>query len=244
MIGARGSIAPAGDDPFEIFSGVGPQLGLLLVLGAVAIAVVWISRRRAASSGRSSGRGRGRPDWADPAWRAMVKHLQELPPVPLAKAGDEVVRVVATLTSAPAHLGGPPERACVWSNLHGQGADSAIAVELVFVADASGHAAVEGLEHARVIAPMESAPGKHAHEPQRRRVALYLGDEVEIVARFVPDPPRAGGVATELVYGTLGSRGPLEIRVLQRPAPPEAPAPPADATAPVAADAPDGDIAS
>ncbi|MBC8071452.1 MAG: hypothetical protein IAG13_24205, partial [Deltaproteobacteria bacterium] len=57
------------DDPFAVFAGVGPQLGLLLVLGSIAIAVVWYARRMAARRSSSSRRSR-RPDWADPTWRA------------------------------------------------------------------------------------------------------------------------------------------------------------------------------
>lgn len=210
-----------GDDPFEVFSGVGPQLGLLLLLASVAVAVVWISRRRAAS--QATGRGaRARPSWADPKWRATVERLQAAAPTPIASAGAGVVRVVATLASAPNHLGGPAGRERVWSNLHGAGPDTAIASEIVFAADDSGRCAIEALERARVIAPMAPAAARRGIQDRddrdRRRVALCLGDEVELIGTFAPDRAGSDSDPRALVYGTLGARGPLEIRVLSRPA--------------------------
>ncbi|MBK6919096.1 MAG: hypothetical protein IPH07_17000 [Deltaproteobacteria bacterium] len=219
------TLAPApsegtGEDPFEVFSGVGPQLGLLLLLASVAVAVVWISRRRAAAHAAGNAR-RARPDWADPKWRATVERLRDGAPTPIAAARAGTVRVVATLVSAPTNLGGPAARERVWSNLHGAGPETAIAAEIVFAADDSGRCAIEQLEHARVIAPMAPAAARRGIQERddrdRRRVALCLGDEVELIGTFAPDRAGSDSDPRALVYGTLGARGPLEIRVLSRP---------------------------
>jgi hypothetical protein len=217
-------VAPAAndEDPFSPFEGLGPQLGVMLLLAAVAVVVVWVSRR-ASKRGARGPRGKKRPNWADPQWRATVETLREKPTaIADAKPGD--VCVIATLSNAPLALGGPPERACVWRNTMGSDASTAIAAEIVFVADDSGRAALEQLEHARVIAPPESLAGR-AGERARRVAALYIGDRVEIVGRFHVDKAGSDPDPRKLVYGTLGAEGPLEIRVLERPAPPEAPAP-------------------
>jgi hypothetical protein len=222
---------PANDeDPFSPFEGLGPQLGVMLLLAAIAVMVVWVSRRAGKRGGKS--RGKKRPDWADPQWRATVESLRESP-TPIASAKPGNVCVIATLSNAPLALGGPPERACVWRNTMGSDASTAIAAELVFVADDSGRAAVEHLEHARVIAPPESAPGRGT-ERARRVAALYIGDKVEIIGRFDIDKAGDDPDPRKLVYGTLGADGPLEIRVIERPDRPEPPAsePPADEGSP------------
>lgn len=223
------------DDPFAVFAGLGPQLGLLLVLGSIAIAVIWYARRMAARRGAGA-RRRSRPDWADPQWRARVAELEAAAPTPIASAPASSVRIVATLASAPTHLGGPPEHACVWLNTVGGAPETAIAAELVFIADDSGRCALEGLEHARVIAPRE------ASARDKRTVSLYLGDRVEIFARFVPERVGDDPDARNLVYGTLGADGPLEIRVIDRPerAPTPAPEPPAASTTSLPSPAPAG----
>ena len=49
-------------------------------------------------------------------------------------------------------------------------------------------------------------------------ISLYVGDEVEVLGRFTPE--RVEGDADdprEVVYGTLGADGPLEVRLVQRP---------------------------
>jgi len=229
MLVSPAASGPASDDdPFSPFEGLGPQLGLMLLLAALAVMVVWISRRT--GKRRKDSLGKKRPGWADPQWRAQVELLRQSPtPIADARAGD--VCVVATLASAPLALGGPPERACVWRNTMGSDAATAIAAEIVFVADDSGRAVLEHLELARVIAPLESAPGRGA-ERTRRVAALYIGDRVEIIARFDIDKAGDDADPRELVYGTLGAEGLLEIRVLERaispaPAPPESePEPP------------------
>lgn len=241
MLVAPAAGGPASDeDPFSPFEGLGPQLGLMLLLAALAVMVVWISRRTGKRNRHS--RGKKRPNWADPQWRAQVEVLQQSPtPIASAKPGD--VCIIATLANSPLALGGPPERACVWRNTMGSDASTAIAAEIVFVADDSGRAALEHLERARVIAPPEpklaSAPGRGT-ERARRVAALYLGDRVEIIARFDIDKAGDDADPRQLVYGTLGAEGPVEIRVLERPDRP-APAPPESEPEPLQSPLPEPD---
>lgn len=221
------AVAPAGDDPFEVFHGLGPQFGILLLLVPVALVVLWYARKKAYAD-RGGGRATKRPGWADPDWRATVTQLEASEPTPIARATRGPVRFVATIASAPENLGGPRGRECVWRNQAGGDAATAIGSELVFVADASGRCAIEGIEHARVIAPIETSTATRGRTSGRREhVALYVGDEVEIYARFAPETVGDDPDPTKLVYGTLGATGPIEIRLRERPerAAPEPPAP-------------------
>lgn len=204
------AFAAPDDDPFAVFAGLGPQLGLLLVLAAIAIGVVWYARRQAARRGVAGRRSR-RPDWADPAWRAKVTALEQGEVTTIASAGATTVRIVATIASSPSAISGPPERACVWLNTVGASAEEALAVELVFIADDTGRCALEGLEHARVIAPRESTTR------DKRTIALYVGDKIEVFGTFAPERAGDDPDPRKLVYGTLGADGLLEIRVIERP---------------------------
>jgi len=230
--------APAGDDSLWFFQGYETQIGTLLALVFFATVVVWFARRQAFANRMDGGRARGRPDWADPKWRARVKALEAADPTAIASAGAEAVRVVATIASAPQTLGGAGGRECVWRNNAGAGPDTAIASELVFVADASGRCAIDSLEHARVVAPIER-PARvskvRATSTRPEHVALYIGDEVEIFGRFAPERTGDDPDPTKLVYGTLGADGPLEIRLRTRPT---APASPSTADESAAPDAP------
>ena len=85
------------EDPFSPFEGVGPQLGLMLLLASIAVLVVWVSRRTAKRA--PAGRGKKRPDWADPQWRAQVETLRESPTC-IADAKPGHVCVIATLSNA------------------------------------------------------------------------------------------------------------------------------------------------
>jgi hypothetical protein len=233
-------IAPSGEDAFEVFEGLGPQFGILLLLVPLAILVVWVARRQASAGRRSGERPRGRPDWADPSWRARVAELEAAEPIAIAAAKPGAVRFVATIASAPKALGGPAGRECVWRNHKGGGPDTAIASELVFVADASGRCAIEGLEHARVIAPAERAsrPTKARASSRGEHVALYIGDEIEIYARFTAERVGDDPDPSKLVYGTLDAAGPLEIRLRTRTTPAASEAS-ADAPPALSPDSPD-----
>jgi hypothetical protein len=165
-----------------------------------------------------------------------VKVLEAGEPTPIASARAGSVRVLATIVSAPQSLGGALGRECVWRNNAGEGPATAIASELVFVADASGRCAIEDLESARVIAPIERperVSKVRATSTRPEHVALYIGDEVEIYGRFAPERTGDDPDPTKLVYGTLGAAGPLEIHLRTRPT-----APASTIDAPVAPDAP------
>lgn len=211
--------APAGGDSLWFFDGFERQIGLLVLLVFVATCIVWFARRQAFANRIGGERARGRPDWADPKWRERVKALEGREPTAIASARADAVRIVGTIASAPQTLGGETGRECVWRNQAGAGAETAIAADLVFIADASGRCALEGLEHARVIAPIErpaSGAKVRATSTRREHVALYVGDEVEIFGRFAPDRVGDDPDPTKLVYGTLGGAGPLEIRLRTR----------------------------
>jgi hypothetical protein len=215
-------VAPAAPDSDSLwfFQGYEARISMLLALVLVATFVVWFARRQAYANRTGGERARGRPDWADPKWRARVKALEDAEPTAIAKAGAGAVRVHATIASSPQSLGGASGRECVWRNNAGAGPDTAIASALVFVADASGRCAIESLEHARVIAPIERperVSKVRATSTRPEHVALYIGDEVEIFGRFAPERTGDDPDPTKLVYGTLGADGPLEIRLRTRP---------------------------
>lgn len=226
-------MAPAAGDPFEMFSDWDTgSLSLLAVLVIGAVTVFWYgSRRFAKERGASSLRPQGRV-FVDrggrtfgAAWRAKATKLDAAPPTPIADARGQLVRFVATIVRSSGSLGGPPQRACVWRNRAGALADSAVGAELIVVADDSGHCGVEGLEHARVTAPAEKA-GVHYEW-----ISLYVGDQIEVLGTFTPE--RVGDDSADpqqVVYGTLGSSGPVEIRLVQRPQVPTEPTPDSDAS--------------
>ncbi len=211
-----------GDDPFAMFSGWDTgSLAMLAVLVVAAVSVFWYgsrrtSRERSGSAlrprGRVLGDHGGRHFGA--AWRAKATRLEGRPPSKIAEAEEGPVRIVATIVNSAGSLGGPEGRACVWRNRAGARPDSAVGAEVIVVADGTGHCGVEGLEHARVTAPSEKV-GMHYEW-----ISLYVGDEVEILGHFVAE--RVGAAsddAREVVYGTLAADGPLEVRLVTRPAP-------------------------
>jgi hypothetical protein len=212
----------SGEDPFSMFAGW--ETGQLLVLAAlvpVAVLVFWFGSRQFSRT-RGGLRPRGRPFFGDAGrgghdtgWRATVARLEELPPTPIAKAAAGPVRIEGTITSASGNLGGPPEREAVWRNRAGARPDSAVGAEVIVVADPSGRCGVENLEQARVIAPAES------HGLHRESVSLYLGDRVEVVGHFEPEPKGDDADPTRLVYGTIGSQGRVQVRLVSRPTDPD-----------------------
>ena len=190
---------------------------IVAVLIPVAILVYWLgnlrvqrqlSARNTEPRGRREPRGRHKED---PQFAAMVGRMFQRGLVtPIATAPEGPVLIRGVLAAADGSLGGAPGRECVWRNRSGAGPHTAIAVELVTVADATGRATLENLATADVVAP-EDRLGPH-----RASCALQLGDEVEVVGRFKherfgqdPDP-------TRLVYGTLGADGSLHVRVCKR----------------------------
>ena len=209
-------------DPFAMFADWDTgSLALLAFLVIGAVGVFWygsrrFSRERGASSLRPQGRvlgGHG-PRHLGAAWRAKATRLEERPPTHIAEASGGAIRVVGRIVRSSGSLGGPAERACVWRNRAGARPDSAVGAELIIIADDTGHCGVENLEAARVTAPAEKV-GMHYEW-----ISLYVGDEVEVLGRFTAE--RVEGDADdprEVVYGTLGADGPLEVRLVNRPEP-------------------------
>lgn len=192
----------AGDEIDWMFAG---PWGTLLVLFAVAAGVLLLSRRMTTKRRRGDG-GRKRPDFD-----LDTARLESLPVSPIAEAVAGPVHLEGVLESSTQSFG--KGRPCVWLNRAGQGRDTAIAAELVMLADATGKAGLENLEGARVIAPRE--PGATGHDA----VALYLGDRVQVLGQFRPEAHGADEAATERVYGLLGSDAPMQVRVLTRAEP-------------------------
>lgn len=200
---------PPSANPFPLW------LGLLI---PVAILVYWVGYQRiqrSMSGSRLEPRGRrfdGGDDNFDADFNAIVERAERRDVVtPIAEARAVPVMIRGTLTSSDGNLGGKPGRECVWRNrAHGR-RDTAVAAELVSVADPSGRAVIEHLDRARVIAPSEQIAGK------RESCSLYLGDEIEIIGKFNPEQIGEHANPAQLVYGTLGAAGPIQVRLLSRP---------------------------
>ena len=217
----------AGDEnPFEMFADWDTDaLMWLAFLIPVAVVVFFVgSKRFRAQMGAGAiiprGRDRfvgGRVAGHGPKWRATVERLQERHPTAIAEATAGAVRIEAEIVRASGNLGGQPGRECVWRNRAGAGPQTAVGADLLIVADATGRCGVENFEAARITAPVERA-GAHYES-----VALYVGDRIEVVGTFEVDRVGEHEDPAMLVYGTLGTDGRVEIRVLQRPAPAEPP---------------------
>lgn len=214
--------APGADDPFAMFGGWDSgQLLWLAILVPIAVLVFTVaSRRTRAQLGRGAIMPQGRHRGAlghgharDEAWRAAVDRLEARAATPIAKAADGLVRIEGVITRAMGNLGGAPGRECVWRNRAGAGPQTAVASELLVVADATGCCGVEALEQARVVAPVDKA-GAHYES-----TSLYVGDRIEIIGTFAGEATGEHEDPTQQVYGTLGGDGRLDIRVLERPAP-------------------------
>lgn len=191
------------------------------VLITLAILVFYLGNQRVQrmlSARNTEPRGRRLPASKvrhDPKFAALVgRMMQRGQATPIAEAQAEPVLIRGVLSAADSSLGGAPGRECVWQNRSGAPRDAAIAVDHVFVQDASGQATIENLALADVVAPEDKLG------PHRASCALLLGDEVEVVARFKPERFGEDPDPSRLVYGTLGADGNLHVRVSRRdPAP-------------------------
>lgn len=231
IVAAAARLAPAqlesgGDDPFGMFSGWDSgQLLWLAILVPVAVLVFFVgSRRQRAQLGSSTLVPRGRDRFAsggagrrDEAWRATVERLEQRVPTPIAEANNGPVRIEAVIVRSSGNLGGTPGRECVWRNRAGAGPQTAVASELLVVADDSGRCGIEELERAWVTAPVDKV-GAHYES-----VSLQLGDRIEVIGTFERELVGEHEDPAQLVYGTLGTDGRLQIRVLERPTPATAP---------------------
>lgn len=230
---------PAADDPFSMFGGWDSgQLLWLAFLIPVAVLVFSVGTRRIKSQlGMRSILPRGRDRWLpgeghrrDEAWRAAVDRLEARPPTPIASAQSGLVRIEGVITGATGNLGGAPGRECVWRNRAGAGPKSAVAAELVFIADDSGRCGLEELEQARVVAPVDKV-GMHYES-----TSLYVGDRIEVIGRFERDVLGEHEDPARLVYGTLGGDGRLDVHVRERSSPTKDAAPAKDAAPEAAAE--------
>ncbi len=219
------TLEPA-EDPFAMFADWDSgQLTILAILLPVAVAVSWLGARAFSKQrGGAKLRPRGRPFYDegtgisgfDAAWRERVAGLETRAATPIAEAAAGLVRVEGKLVNASGNLGGRPGHECVWRNRAGARPDAAVGAELVVIADATGQCGVANLERARVIAPAES------HGLHYENVSLYLGDTVEVVGTFESERHESPDCSdpTKVVYGTVGGLGPVQVRLVERPAPP------------------------
>lgn len=228
----------AGDDPFAMFGGWDSgQLLWLAILVPIAVLVFSVASRRTRSQvGSASFLPKGRDRFVpggyarDEGWRATVERLEQRVPTAIADAQNGPVRIEGVIVRASGNLGGVPGRECVWRNRAGAGPKTAVASELLIVRDDSGRCGVEELAAARVTAPTDKV-GAHYES-----TSLYVGDRVEVIARFEREVVGEDEDPTQLVYGTLGSDGRLDIRVLERP---KGESKPSEATAKAVSSEPD-----
>lgn len=191
---------------------------LVAVLIPLAILVYYLGNSRAQRLfGRGAEpRGRRMPQGSrikiDPNFAAFVgRQLQRGHVTKIAEAGPQPIMIRGKITAADANLGGAPGRECVWRNRSGAPRDAAVAAEYISVADDTGRVTVENLALAEVVAPEEKT-GVHWASS-----ALYIGDTVEVIARFKPERVGDDPDPTRLVYGSMGGDGNLHVRVCERP---------------------------
>jgi hypothetical protein len=215
-----GEIEPGADPVADMFVDLGSRLDpswfVLGLLIPVAVVVFWFGNRlfrRDLGPDAMEPKGRGHKQWpsrGDPDWMATVARLEARPATQIAEAREGPVRFEATLASCMEPLGGRPGRESVWRNRVGGRPGSAVSADLVVIADATGRCGIENLGHARVITPVEK------HSIHHESMSLYLGDRIEVVGYFTPEKVGEHEDPAMLVYGTLGSSGGLEIRVIER----------------------------
>jgi hypothetical protein len=176
------------------------EFGLLVILAVVVLFVANMLR----AGKRGAARLRSQPDFD-----LEVARLERLPASPITSAAKGNVHVEGVLVAAEGALGEGP-RAMVFHNRAGGVRATAVAAELVMLADETGMVGLENLDQARVIAPREER-GEH------KTISLRLGDRVQVLGQLLRfDTPRTIGEHPQSMVGTLGSLGPIQIRVLER----------------------------
>lgn len=211
------------NDPFVMLSESGRALAVLAIVVPLAVLVFAYGWRQASRSrGDGALRPRGRTFVASHPrrarsehWRETVRALEGEAPTPITSAVLGPVRVVGVITRAAGDLGGRPGRECVWRNKAGARPDSAVGAEAVFVRDDTGECQVDRIETAYVIAPEERVTQHHEF------VSLYVGDRVEVFGSFAPARERGG--PADGIYGTIGTLGPLDVRLVERTPPTNTP---------------------
>lgn len=206
--GARTQQEPVDLNPFPIW---------IAFLLPVAVLVYWLGFHRVQKTIRGrrlepKGRRIDGDDEVDPEFAAVVARAQRRNVItPIAEARAVPVMVRGTIVNANGNLGGPPGGECVWRNRAQGRRGTAVASELIIIADDTGRAMIENLERAQVIAPAETLT------QHRESAGLYMGDVIEVIGTFNPDRIGEDPDPTKLVYGTLGGDGRLHVRVSQRP---------------------------
>ncbi len=216
MVTILGRLDPIGDVFADLGGRLDPAWFLLALLVPGAIVVLWFGNRqlrglRSAADLEPSGRPELADDEGVPAALArIVARLEGRPPAKAAEAAAGPVRLRGRIVAASETFGPPGGPACVYRNRAGAPPRAAVAAGALVIADETGKVGIEQLARARVEAP---------HEPVRRgraSLALYLGDEVEVVGTFQPERIEGDGPPTETVYGSLGGAGPVLVRVVHR----------------------------
>lgn len=204
-----GKAAP--DEPVDDFDWLldgpwGKVAVLLLAAGVVMLVANLLARNN-----------RRKRDLARPDFNLQIAKLEELPISTIAAATRGDIHLEGVLELGDGALG-TGAHACVYQNRYKASRTTAIAAELTLLSDATGVVGLTSLESARVIAPKEDN-GPHDI------IALYLGDRVEVVGELLTfeAPMTAGG---RELRGMLGSLGPIQVRVIERPAAPPSDRPP------------------
>jgi hypothetical protein len=191
----------------------GPWASFGLVL-ALALIVLFVSRLLAGRAQRPGQRGGGRNQ---PDFDLRVAKLEALPVGTIFASKRGPVHLVGTIHDAEGGMGPLLYR----NRFRGRRA-TAIAADLVLVRDETGLVGLEKLEDARVIAPRETV-GEH------EVVSLMLGDRVQILGDLLRfEQATSIGERREPLVGMLGTLGPIQIRVLERPHPQATPTSPLD----------------
>jgi hypothetical protein len=151
---------------------------------------------------------RRKRDLMQPDFDLRVAKLEQLPIATIAEAKRGEVHLEGVLERGDGALG-TGAHACVYQTRYKASRTTAIAAEVTLLSDGTGIVGLSSLESARVIAPKED-DGPHDI------IALYLGDRVEVVGELLTfeNPVTAGG---RELRGMLGSLGPIQVRVTQRP---------------------------
>ena len=173
-----------------------------LVIAAVAVLLVGNLLARARRGGR-----------ARASFDLEVARMESLPVTPSDQVAAGPAHVEGVVASSTGSLGGPLGRPRIYQNRAGSDRKTAVGTELFLVRDARGQVAIENIEEGRVLAPVESG-GPHDV------VALYIGDRVQVLGVFETDVRGDPETPHLRVYGSFGSKGQVQVKVLERPKPP------------------------
>lgn len=145
----------------------------------------------------------------------QIARLESLPVTPIASANDGPVHLQGVLSSANQTLGGPPRSARIYHNRKGASRRAAVAAQLVLLRDESGQASIECLDLARVIAATNPKAGGRSQAVDT--VSLHIGDRVQVLGYFRAEHHGDDHKAADRVFGMLGDRGHIQVRLLERP---------------------------